>query len=334
LRPEEKVDFFSPSKSTYTYYYNIGQLNYDHMVIFDGTGDLTMTESPLWQIQKDPKFTYTFRGEIRQFTVDAFPVIPRHGIPMLPVPSRALIYDEWITKMLLPNLERLCTRHERLLVICWKSYKDTVERLLETEEILAHYQIALQHPGFPNPFTVSTQERPKVQIDLGERIQAVCTRAGITNLDITHYQSGDTRATSKFASCDAILFLGSFYIPEYAIDEYNQVNQSHMTKWTWTLAELIQATYRTRVRVGESVTVYFTADWESYILTAMRQYLAMTQVAIPSSFVTDEERLLAYLQQFPLIALQPLPSIPAERSVDDLSLRVGHTSVDRESHWP
>src|SRR5262249_51472848 len=32
------------------------------------------------------------------------------------------------------------------------------------------------------------------------------------------------------------------------------------------------------------------------------------------------------IQQFPLIALQPLPSIPTERSVDDLRLCVGHTS--------
>src|SRR5689334_12383808 len=40
---------------------------------------------------------------------------------------------------------------------------------------------------------------------------------------------------------------------------YNRVNRSKMTRWTWTLAELAQATYRTRARHGLPVTVYFTA---------------------------------------------------------------------------
>jgi hypothetical protein len=177
-----------------------------------------------------------------------------------------------------------------------------MEQLLETEEILAHYQLDLKYPGMPNPFTLTTTETPKVQLDLGQRIQAVCTQAGLTNLDVTHYQSGETRATSRFASCDAILFLGSFYIPQHAIDEYNRVNQSTMTRWTWTLAELVQATYRTRARHGLPVTVYFTADWEPYILTALRQYLALQRVVTPTTFLTDVERLMALLKPDPRVS--------------------------------
>src|SRR5215468_11233839 len=50
--------------------------------------------------------------------------------------------------------------------------------------------------------------------------------------------------------------------------------------------------------------------------------------------VLKKRPIAAFIQQFPLIALQPLPSIPTGRSVDDLRLCVGYTSVDRESHWP
>jgi hypothetical protein len=50
------------------------------------------------------------------------------------------------------------------------------------------------------------------------------------------------------------------------------------------------------------VTVYFTADWEPDMLTAMRQYLAMPQVVTPTTFVTDGERLMAFLQPDPRIS--------------------------------
>ena len=68
-----------------------------------------------------------------------------------------------------------------------------------------------------------------------------------------------------------------------------------MTRGTWTLAALVHAPSCTRVRHGLQVTLDLTIAWERALLTAMRQSLAMQQVATRTTFVTDTERLIALL---------------------------------------
>jgi hypothetical protein len=90
---------------------------------------------------------------------------------------------------------------------------------------------------------------------------------------VTHYQAGNTRATNALKHCEAIVFLGRFWIAERALTELRQLEHCATTQEDWLLAEVVQATYRTRIRLGDPVDVYFTPDFDDAFLNAFLHYV-------------------------------------------------------------
>jgi hypothetical protein len=129
-----------------------------------------------------------------------------------------------------------------------------------------------------NPYTTLTQETPKTRITLAERLGIVLQRQQITNVVATYYQSGKTRGTSEFSDCDAVLFLGAFFIPTQALAEYNRLTGAQATKYSWTVAELVQGAYRSQLRQDRPVDIYFSADWPAAVVQAFAQYLDLQTV--------------------------------------------------------
>src|SRR5262249_39634377 len=89
---------------------------------------------------------------------------------------------------------------------------------------------------------------------------------------VTHYQAGETRGTNHLKQCDAVIFLGRFYVHPVALHDLNRVEQSQVTQEDWLLAEVVQATYRSRIRTGKAVDVYFSSDFDAQFLNAFLTY--------------------------------------------------------------
>jgi len=159
----------------------------------------------------------------------------------------------------------LSRKHAKMLVITWKDFKGVVETLVDKVDV-------------QSPYNTLHRETPKTRITLDQRLLISLQHHGMTNVVATYYQSGKTRGTSEFAECDAVLFLGTFFIPNYALTEYNQLTRAHATKYTWTVAELIQGAYRSCIRHERPVDIYFSWDWPTAVVQAFAQYLDLKTV--------------------------------------------------------
>jgi hypothetical protein len=155
------------------------------------------------------------------------------------------------------TIQELCAQHTKLLVVTWKRLQGTIDLLPPSQDIPLEETRTVQTvsslPGY-----ILRQCR-----DLVENEQ----------LEVTYYQSGETRATSRFADCDAVLFLGMFYIPAYAIEEYNRVNKSTVTHEDYVQAEIVQALYRSQIRRGKPVSLYFSSDFKGKFIHKVLRYI-------------------------------------------------------------
>lgn len=213
-------------KDPMTWYYHAGLIQSEYTVILDGTGDLLYKNSELWTIIKPKKFCYNFKGTIKH-------------IPLRLGRDINKVNDEELISTLVP-LVREKTNKGKVLIVTWKSLKGEVS-LLDNDVI---YDKVL----------------PTEDFVYWVKSNLVTHNIDLDKVEMTYYQSGETRATSKFIDCNSIIFVGSFFIPNYAIADYNNVTHSSITSNDYTLAEIVQATFRTSIRKGKEVDVIFLGD--------------------------------------------------------------------------
>lgn len=77
---------------------------------------------------------------------------------------------------------------------------------------------------------------------------------------ITHWQSGKTQATNEFRDHDSVFLVGRFYVPQEYLEEYNRETKSQVTQQIAFAREVVQAIYRSRIRDGKLVDVYYSND--------------------------------------------------------------------------
>jgi hypothetical protein len=195
----------------YRCYYHLGLIQADHMVILDGTGDLSMRESAYWTCVKPPALSYHFVGRAQILSELALP----RNLKALQSVDALLGWLNRIQEVVMT----LTQQHTKLLLVTWKNLKGEIS-------LLAHGDVVpLDHAEQILPTALTT-----LPDFLWDKLAPVIEAQ---RLAITHYQSGQTRATSAFADCDAVLFVGYFAIPPSAIEEFNRVNRSNVTQETY-----------------------------------------------------------------------------------------------------
>lgn len=122
----------------------------------------------------------------------------------------------------------------------------------------------------------------------------------------TSYHPRHTEALGeKCRASDAILFLGKFFLPPPAIAELNHVHNSEITTQGYSIAELVQQTFRTRCQHGKPVAVYFTPDWGKDVIQDFLDYVhATNQQGQPLSVLTEDELRQRKLAQKGLMKVQ------------------------------
>jgi hypothetical protein len=235
----------------YRCYYHLGLIQADHMVILDGTGDLSLCGSAYWTIIKPPELSYHFVGHVQ--ILEELKI--SRNIKHLESVDQLLA---WVTKIK-EVVGALVTQHRKLLIVTWKDLKGEISLLAHGDVVpIDHAQQIV--PTELSTFPAFLQSQLATVIDLAQ-------------VEIIHYQSGKTRATSDFIDCDAVLFVGYFQIPPSAIEEYNRVNRSAITQETYLMAEVVQAIYRSRIRARHPVSVYFSSDHPAAFVENVLAYM-------------------------------------------------------------
>ncbi|MBT4287565.1 MAG: hypothetical protein HOD92_09525 [Deltaproteobacteria bacterium] len=245
------------------FFHSLSTLDVPNILIFDGTGDLILRNSRVWQIIKPDKYSYNFKGTVgilNQWSVER-------------TRTKDNVSEEEINTAVIEIIDRIIElkkKSDNLLVVIWKSFKPAEGEFIEED--------------ISNQYTKELSLKENLIETLKKRISKDLTGDEIVDDEIlkndhgimfTSYQSGKTRGTSEFSSADSIVFFGKYFIPNSAIQLYNKVNFSEMTTFDNTIAELTQTTYRTRIRSDDPkpVNIYFTDDWDLAVIDQFLKYI-------------------------------------------------------------
>lgn len=186
------------------------------------------------------------------------------------------------------EIERLCQSHNKLLILCRKNNNVTKE-------------VTLQEVEFTHTVITESNEYPTI-------IMNKLSEYAKSKVYITYYQSGETRATSKFSDADAILYLGKWSLPNSTVAEFNTITQSvGITTEDYTLAEMKQCLYRTAVRHSSPVTIYFSADIASSTIRKLLANITLSRpevievLGIETKYINMQIEMINLLSAFPVI---------------------------------
>ena len=117
--------------------------------------------------------------------------------------------------------------------------------------------------------------------------------------EFTTYQPNEYTMPATIAEyLDAVVFIGSFSLPNHEIKKLNDVYHAHSDAQRYTLAELMKQTFRSRCQSGQPVALYFTPDWKRAFIQRFLDYTHAKDVAGNSLTVfTREERLSQKLKE-------------------------------------
>lgn len=280
------------------------------IINFDGTGDLTCYNSNIWKVI-DNDFPYNFTGNIipsditpRERSIAAelginkeltytnkyHQTIKYVEIPYKKISSKEVNknIEDFITDIV-NEIKVLLTFNKKLFIVIWKDLKGEVEtHSIQNDDEEESHIIEVIKSKVNLPEIIGDK---LLEFDINEN-----------RFSITYWQSGKTRATNEFKDCDSVLLVGNFFLPINEINKYNKATSSKNTKITLFASEIIQAIYRTRIRDGYPVNVYYTKDmWET--MGFVSNYLKFNQSDCYISYMINllfkkdllEKRLLKYL---------------------------------------
>lgn len=214
-----------------TVYYSILDIpeSVDNIYIFDGTGDISFESSSYWTVANCDKFK-------RSISLNKYPQI---------IPESSLIRNEKTKEDSESNISSIATisssiskmldadPNSKVLIYSWKSL-GLYDQNSNTEVELSNNLL---------------ERVSKSLKDYSNRISTI------------YYQSGKDRGTNEFNDYDTIVILGKFRIPSSAISLINSVRGTQSSNWNLLESLIIQAIARTRLRVGNSINVYFNSDF-------------------------------------------------------------------------
>lgn len=243
----------SNGKSTYTVKYNISDFVLDRkmdtrILLFDGTGDLTFVNSRRFKL-------LTFKNKYSSpINVERF----HNNIErkQLKYPDTEKI--NYLIDMNVNELENIISKNKKTLIVTWKNFKS------EDED------------QKPNKYKV-TSEFLNDDINLPDIYRnRLMLRGHICDFETIHYMSGLDKATNKFREYDAVVFLGKFRVPNYAVGEFNKDYRVETNVENYSLYQLIQAITRTRIRLhnGDQINIYFSDDWNDGVIDLVKNYLS------------------------------------------------------------
>lgn len=225
-----------PSRVDVPIYYHIGMLRSRHVVILDGTGDITNKGSSVWKVPITTE---------RKLIIDSISVIPNTYLPRKP--NSVIDYHEFIDA-----IKKAHTGHNKVLVVTWKDLKGDSDRYLR--------ELSSESKDNRTP-TESRHTIVELTSDFIGYLKSKLPEDIAKNTMFLSYMSGKERVTSEFSECDTILFLGNFFLPNSEVAKLNELKGTELESKEYTKSLLIQSIYRTRARHNKGIKIYFSSDW-------------------------------------------------------------------------
>lgn len=253
-------------------YYDISKVEINHLN-FDGTGDILFRNSEIWDIAEN-RYPYRFSGEF--FVMQNY----------VPLESRKLVGEK------AKNID-LEIRSENIQMYFEQVLKDTLEviKMGNKPLVITWKDIQTQILTDSDSYTQNIETKSEINQVLRKNLEDL---GYVENRDffLTYWYSGLTRGTNKFKEADSVILVGKVILPSQEVRQCRDVFGSQfLTSKEIFVSEIIQAIYRTRVREGLPVKVFYSSDLIDEIADVkfyLNQDISRTQNEINPDLILKE----------------------------------------------
>ena len=246
-----------------------------HLLLFDGTSDITLTSSNKFQVLSYPnKYSsevklnlFSFYGLDRRIRVDK-------SIPDIDY------YIKDKIDCIVDQLETIIRSNNRTLIFTWMNLKSEETDINDDIDFIqSDYSAEIKDIKL-----VSESRSALVNTEqyfyryLQHKLEDRGLIEGI-NFSVEYYGSGKDKAINDYREYDAVILAGKYQVPNSVINDFNLMFGTNITKSEYYSNRIIQAICRTRIRnhKGESVNVYMSSDWSGDTINFVRRYLKINE---------------------------------------------------------
>ena len=256
-----------------------------HILLFDGTSDLTLYNSKKFKVQE---IETKYNGELRIFKI---PFELSRRISSKDSRTQEEIEIELRNKInnTINLLSDLIQKNSKTLIFCWKGFKIDDTEINDNDEF---------------KFSGNIIDRSESGIILNKNfllpnyIKFKLEELGFNEgkeFSIEYYGSGRDKAINDYRDYDAVILLGKYIVPGSVINDFNIMFNSNITFSDYYSNRVIQAICRTRIRNhnNESLNIYMTDDWSNDVFNKVKSYLGIELSEIELS--DDENESIIYM---------------------------------------
>ena len=229
-----------------------------HLLLFDGTSDITLKDSKKFKLLTYQN-KYNSKVSINKFS---FPLI-RKLKPNLSEDMELYLRDK--LNKVVDSLENIIRQNNKTLIFTWKNFKsDNSEVNDDVDE--------------SNITGISRSLNINPKLDLTRYIAIELNNRGLIegdNYSIEYYGSGRDKAINDYREYDAVILAGRYQVPNNVITDFNLINNTNITGVEYYANRVVQAICRTRIRLHnrQGINAYFSDDWDRSIIDYVDEYL-------------------------------------------------------------
>lgn len=256
------------AKVQFNYTNMINQGMVSHLILFDGTGDITLKNSKKFNVLGMSHDKYNSSLTTFKFDFNLFRKIDRYKL------NNGL--NEYITSELgrsINTLADIIRNNRKTLIFTWKNFKyDNTEI---NDDMPSQLDITDNSSIIKDKSTGTFELNP--DFDLSNYLRFELYKKGILpdQFAVEYYGSGKDKAVNEYREFDSIVFLGNYQVPNYVIDDFNTMFESSISFTEYYANRVIQAICRGRIRKhnGEGMNIYFSSDWSDDVINYSLNYL-------------------------------------------------------------
>lgn len=256
-----------------------------HILLFDGTSDLTLYNSKKFKIQE---IENKYNGDLKIFKIPfnlSRRISSKDNRPQHDIESE--LRDK-ISKII-DQVSNIIKSNEKTLIFCWKGFKLDDTEINDNDEFR---------------FSGNIVDRSESGLILNKNfllpnyIKFKLEEHGFTEgkeFGIEYYGSGRDKAINDYREYDSVILLGKYVVPGSVINDFNIMFNSNINFSDYYTNRVIQAICRTRIRNhnNESLNIYMTDDWSNDVFNKVKSYLGIESLEIKLS--KDEIESINYM---------------------------------------
>lgn len=246
-----------------------------HVLLFDGTSDITLYSSNKFKVLRIED-KYNSKLNLYKFPFN--------------LPRKIKGYRDGIEEEIRIELDKLS---DSLYNIIMENNKTLIFTWMNLKADNSESEVYDLSPNIINNNFIGINKNFSMPSYIKSKLEQKGLMEGV-NFSIEYYGSGKDKAINDYRDYDAVVLAGKYQVPNNVIRDYNIMFESNITPTEYYANRVIQAICRTRVRNhnNESVNIYITDDWSNDVINYIKWYLRIDKAEMKIDMISNSKDLI------------------------------------------